>query len=279
MEEGNAMIMTVSPLVIWFVKGMICLFLIGFIYSLWKYYITDKTFADAEVNRINAIQKQNPEFCFIHDKPEPKYVITVLYRIRNPYEVTLEKVRFISEYVASKVKKGKTELFFLTPFGSTEYSRQVERLGRVFPGVVHACVEEDRVREFTVAAIRARGKFIIHADFLEEELEKVLEMGDSRVLRVTSLEASNTGFIKASSEMIFKSVEKTAAWDIFRSLHTSEYGVSREIEKICEEKKVKLDAEKKESADEHTILYWCWLSLYEKFVDQMYRFNLWTYRK
>ena len=73
MGQGD-MIMTVSPLVIWFVKGMICLFVVGFIYRLWKYYITDKTFADSEILRISALQKHSPDFRLIRDKPEPKYV-------------------------------------------------------------------------------------------------------------------------------------------------------------------------------------------------------------
>lgn len=272
------MVMTVNPLVILFIQVMLFVFAICYVYSLWKHYITDRTFADAETIRLQSIQKQFPEGIFIRNEPENKFLLTILYRVQNPYDVTLEKVRFMSQYISSKIKKGKIEWIVMVPFDNVEYNRQAERLGRVFPGVTTARVAENQINEFTVGALRARGKYIIHADFLEEELERVLEQGDRHFISLTSMEVNNSA-IKSTAEIILKSVEKSAAWNIFRSVHTSKYGITREIVKLCEQYDVKIISEKKDTPNEHTLVYWCWIYLCEKFVDLMYRFKLWTYRK
>jgi hypothetical protein len=269
--------MVISFTVSVFIISILILLTITFLYKFIHSIFSDRTLAEEFVQRWQR-RLPHPRGRVFSSDPLPDIYLSVLFYVSSDLDITRERLRRICEYLNTNIPEKKFEILcFVPPEEIGNYSNGPS-LRTQFPQVflISDIEQPMTIRSFTCLALKARGFFLIDAEYLKEELPKLPAEPNPAYLSVIVPLSDHPCFVR-SHEFIVVAAAKKAAMTVIRNLHGSEFGVGQEIELIAKEKELELNIEeKKVGAWDHALGYWIVVKLAGLMIRFMYKRKFWV---
>jgi hypothetical protein len=261
------------------IAAILLILVLSFLYKFIRSFLVDRSFAEDLLFRWRRHTPRGKAPLFLVE-PSAGMDLTVILYAPSSLEATRERIRAICEYLATNLPDKNFELIAVTSSDDTEIIPNSLSIHAQFPSAfVLGTMEKLRsIRSFTHVALKARGTFMIDADYLESELAKLPSENDPTYLSFIDPLPEGPYFRKTGI-LVLVAAAKKASIALFRNLHVGEFGLAEEIRLIAQEKKLSVNVEKKgiPSAD-HAATYWIVNRLASLAVRFMYDRKLWVMR-
>jgi hypothetical protein len=217
----------------------------------------------------------------LHDKPADDILITVIFISSRRPEVTFERLRFLCQFMNSALDGEKSEILAFCDLGFMDWPVDQRNRLRTRFGARPIVVTDlaDPVQVFAAAALHACGKLIFDARGLEQGVAAGFSSFSTNTVRFVDRHPHNPYFPEAE-ELIPVSAGKVAAFELFRNLHLSGFGVTREFRFIAEAKGLEIEITQDEGernmTAERSMSHGIVEKLFSMMVPLMYRTKLWT---
>jgi hypothetical protein len=261
-----------------FIAAIIALFLVTFVYRLIRSLFSDVTYAE---NCLRTWQHRlrRPITSLYTANHVPGFYVTILFEPSPERQSTLERLRFVQEFMANTLPRKKFEILLLA--SARAQIPPLPQLREQFPSVsfVHAVCRPAPVHTWAIAALKARGAFLVHSDSLKEEIAKLPESANAIYLSFIDPEPT-LPYFGGLDALVLVAAAKKAALALLANVHVVEFGLAEEYRLIAERKGLEINVERRKSARwEHAAAYWIANKVAAIGVRWLYARNFWSCRE
>jgi hypothetical protein len=273
------MSLAVALSVRFFIAAVLILLAAFCLYHYIRSLLVDRTYAEECIARWQkrASHSKTPVY---YESPTSEIYLTVIYHITTRLEVTRERVRFICEFLSSKLGGRQFEILcFVSPENLTYFSQAVP-LRQQFPQVAPIGANEApmTIRSFTCAALKARGIYLVEASSLEIEVAKLPKEINHGYLSFLD-PMPELLYFNDLEALVLVAAAKMAALELLTSVHVAEFGLARELKIIAGKKALVMNIEQKKMKTwNRSTSYWVANKVAAAVIPLMYGSRIWVVR-
>jgi hypothetical protein len=269
------MTMVVSLAIRGFIAAILLILVIGFLYKFIRSFLVDRTFAQDTIMRWQrrVPRAKGPVY---FENAVGGFYITLVFTASSDPDATRERLRALCEYLTAAIPDKKFEILCFIAGRYWDDHADGTPLHTQFPSVwpIHDGDGSVPIQLFTFATLRARGEFVINADYIETELPKLPSEPNEPYVSAIDPLAPGGG-----DAILIVAAAKKAALALVKNVHVAEFGLATEIRLLAHEKSLTLNVERRRvPACDHATGYWIvdWLAAIA--VRSMYDRKLWLCR-
>jgi hypothetical protein len=260
-----------------FMLTILALLVITFVYRFIRSLFSDVTYTEKCLRKWKHHLPRSKTSLYT-STPVPGLYLSILFEPSPDPSATSERLRFIHEYLATTFPQKKFEVVLLA--SPDAMIPPLSKLREQFPSIslVHAVDRPAPVHAWAVAALKARGEFIVHSAHLEAELPKLPVRPNQRYLSFVDPDPTLLYF-GGLDALVLAAAAKKAALALLASVHVTEFGLAEEYRLIAGTKALEMNVEKRKNALwEHGAPYWIVNKVAAIAVRWLYAQKLWSYR-